>query len=290
MINFLHIMVALLPFMCQCLHKSRLCGRNFESFVLLAKKSGSKSKGADTNSVTQDSPKPARVTSNINVPIRQQIAWAKAYKRLMTSQSTSTGVTKKFRKAKGPKEAEEQYVEIDFKKTKPPAIFVDGYNIIGYINSVEGRNIDFDEARDCLISDLAVLRGATGWWIEVIFDAYESGLGGGSTCIDNVYITYTTASETADNHIERRFAELRQEGFQNMVVATDDKVLQMVAGAVGAGYISANMMVEELRIAYKGWENVETELVQEEKKMRTTIGDSLPEDVRRAIEMMRKGK
>lgn len=42
--------------------------------------------------------------------------------------------------------------------------------------------------------------------------------------VDNILVTYTSSSETADNHIERRFEELRQEGFNNMVVATDDNV------------------------------------------------------------------
>ena len=39
-------------------------------------------------------------------------------------------------------------------------------------------------------------------------------------------------AETADNYIERRFSELSAEGFNNMVVVTDDNVLRMVAGAV----------------------------------------------------------
>ena len=37
------------------------------------------------------------------------------------------------------------------------------YHIIGYINTIEGRNIPLDDARDCLVSDLSVLKGATGW-------------------------------------------------------------------------------------------------------------------------------
>lgn len=106
------------------------------------------------------------------------------------------------------------------------AVIVDGYNIIGYINSVEGRNIDFSDARDCLISDLCVLKGATGWHIEVVFDAYKTGGPEKVESIDNVEVVYTSKEETADNYIERRFGELRQNAYTNMVVATDDKVLQ----------------------------------------------------------------
>lgn len=67
-------------------------------------------------------------------------------------------------------------------------MFVDGYNVIGYINSVEGRDIDLSDARDCLISDLAVLRSATGWYIEVVFDAYQTGGAEVIQQVDNVMV------------------------------------------------------------------------------------------------------
>ena len=51
------------------------------------------------------------------------------------------------------------------------------YNIIGNLNMAENRlssSMDLADARDCLISDLAVLQSSTGWYIEVIFDAYAA--------------------------------------------------------------------------------------------------------------------
>ena len=46
--------------------------------------------------------KPMRVDNNINIPVRQQIAWAKAYKRIMTSSfSSANHVTRKFRQDRG---------------------------------------------------------------------------------------------------------------------------------------------------------------------------------------------
>ena len=75
-----------------------------------------------------------RVSNQINIPIRQQIAWGKAYKRFMQSQTStnSNSAPKKFKQINELKEQEE-YVEIDYKNTRPPAVFVDGYNIIGKI-------------------------------------------------------------------------------------------------------------------------------------------------------------
>ncbi len=45
-----------------------------------------------------------------------------------------------------------------------------------------------------------------------------------------------------------------------MVVATDDGVLRMVAGDQGAGFLSASLLVEEMRVAYNGWEQLQEEL------------------------------
>lgn len=243
------------------------------------------------NQATQALP-PPRVTNQINIPVRQQIAWAKAYKRLTQASSGAgtTHQTKKFRKERTPKQEEEEYVEIDYVNTPPPAVFVDGYNIIGYINSMEGRNLDLESARDCLINDLCVLKAATGWWIEVIFDAYKRGGATHRMSTDNVLITFTSASETADMHIERRFEELRAQGFRNMVVATDDNVLRMIAGSSGSGFLSAEMLVEEMRIAYRGWEILEDELAQESKRNKPTLESMMSPDLREAIESLRKPK
>ena len=106
-----------------------------------------------STSATSTTPSPVaqRVSNRINIPVRQQIAWAKAYKRLMTSQASAGSSTpKKFRQLNEPR-VQEEYYEVDYVNTRPPAVFVDGYNIIGYINTVEGRNIDLEDARDCLI-------------------------------------------------------------------------------------------------------------------------------------------
>lgn len=215
------------------------------------KKASASSVALKIDSPSNSSP---RVTNQINIPVRQQIAWAKARQRLLTQSSQSFGQTTRFRQDKAEKKAEEEYVEVDYHNLKPPVVFVDGYNIIGFINSMQKRTIDMADARDCLISDLSVLKGATGWDIEVIFDAYQV-LGPEKKVIqDGILVTYTSKQETADSHIERRFYELKSEGFQNMIVATDDTVLRMVAGSNGAGYLPASSLLEEMRIAYRGWE------------------------------------
>jgi hypothetical protein len=85
---------------------------NRDLLVMMATKKAKKKKDAASASIaasntaaTPEVRKPMRVDNNINVPVRQQIAWAKAYKRIMSSSfSNSNQITKKFRGDRGPKE------------------------------------------------------------------------------------------------------------------------------------------------------------------------------------------
>lgn len=247
----------------------------------MAKGKGISGQRNDDTSHHLDAP---RVRSDINVPVRQQIAWAKANKRLMTA-SSSSHVPKKFRQERKEKKAKEEYIEVDYQNVRPPFVFVDGYNVIGQMDYKEDGKMDLEEARDRLINDLAVVRGATGWIIEVVFDAYKVKSSGNSMFADGIIITYTSATETADGYIERRFEELRNEGFTNMIVATDDNMVRMSAGVAGCDYLPVSMLLEEIRIAYKGWEKWEEEMRQEAKKHSTfSIGDLLTDDLRAQIE------
>ena len=61
----------------------------------------------------------------------------------------------------------------------------------------------------------------------------------------------------------------------------------MAAGSSGAGFLSAAMLLEELRIAYRGWESAASSLETESRFSRPTIADGLSDELRRAIESMR---
>ena len=213
---------------------------------------------------------PARVSNQLGgVSVRQQIVWARANKRLLQQQAvggarTGNAFKTKFRQKKSTegKQEEEEYEEIDYVNTKPPAIFVDGYNVIGHMRSAsysrgeggdEYSGINFEDARHQLVSDLSVLRAATGWYIEVVFDAYKVKAAQKLEVVDGVCCVYTSAQETADGYIERKFEDLKRQGFTNMVVASDDSMLRTVAGSTGVGFMSAANIVEEMQIAYQSW-------------------------------------
>ena len=236
-------------------------------------------------------PPPRVLRTPGSVSVRQQIAWAKAYKRLMSDSSAAKGPTKKFRRVVGPKVAvkDEELVTVDYQDMKPPAVFVDGYNVIGFANVWEQRvGVSLDEARDRLISDMGVLRGGTGWHIELVFDAYKHSSPERTESIDGVVVTFTSPSETADDCIERRFNTLAQAGFANMVVATDDNLLRMTAQQLGAGFLTCSMLLEEIRIAYSGWEAEEGAMAKTAKEARPTIGDGLTPELKDAISLLRK--
>ena len=78
---------------------------------------------------------PRRVTTQINVPVRQQIAWAKALKRIQTQSkycaeliiksnklgwNSKSFVKTKFRQDKAEKSIMEEYYEVDYHNTQPP--------------------------------------------------------------------------------------------------------------------------------------------------------------------------
>eukprot|EP01031_Cornospumella_fuschlensis_P031461 gene31461-38027_t len=233
-----------------------------------------------TSSVPSEATSP-RVRNDINVPVRRQIAWAKAAKKLMTAAKViGPKVSRKYKKSTNEQPIiDEDLSNVDFSTIKPPAVFVDGYNIIGYMRTVEGTQMNLEEARDCLISDLAILHGATGWHIEVVFDAYQVKGTQNTEEVSGILVTFPASSETADNYIERRFEELRKEGFTNMVVATNDRMLQSVAGSSGLGYLSASMLLKEMRAAYRGWDEYERKLEEEAEKHVPRLGDMISSDM-----------
>ena len=228
-----------------------------------------------------------------SISVRQQIAWARAYRRLNAAAvaSSSARPTRKFRQEKGPKEVEEEYVEIDYVNTLPPVVFVDGYNVIGFINVWEQRNtMALDDARDCLISDLCVLKGGTGWHIELVFDAYKHAAPEKRETVDGVFVTFTRQSETADDCIERRFNELSRAGHTNMIVVTDDQLLRGTAEQLGAGFLTCGQLLEEMRIAYRGWELAEEDMTRVAKAARPTIGDGVSAELKEAISTLKAAK
>ena len=253
--------------------------------VLFAGKKKKKKVLRGSGAESKDKSAPQRVSSDMNVSVRKQIQYAKAYKRLVNASTNSKQHVPRVKKPKAPKPEREEYVEIDYENTAPPMLFVDGYNIIGYINSVEGRRVSMDEARDCLVADLCVLASATGWAIECVFDAYDNPMnaGGTRTQQDGIFVYYTSRADTADSYIEGRINDMTG---RQTVVATDDMVLRSAAISMGSGFLTASMVCEEFRMAYRGWEIAEEEMEREAKQLRRSVSGKASQEVRASIREM----
>ena len=83
---------------------------------------------APTETATQTTSKPWRVSSDTfvkigdkskRIPVKVQIAWAKAYKRLQAKENDK-GVTKRWRQENVRNLTVEEYTEIDYQNTQPP--------------------------------------------------------------------------------------------------------------------------------------------------------------------------
>ena len=182
---------------------------------------------------------------------------------------------------------------IDYRAIKPPAIVVDGYNVIGYLT--RQSSIDsLEDARDELIADLRVLAGTSGWFIEVVFDAYKASSfnrfsAASKASNDGIKVTYTSASETADNYIESRFNQLKMNNFTNMVVATDDNLLRVVAGSMGSGYLSCEMLIEEIKSSYNMWENMQLQMSNTDRTRfnNMTVENMLNDEIKEVYRTMK---
>ncbi len=209
-------------------------------------------------------------------------------------------VKTKFRQLKGIKRSNSTsstaiaIENIDYSTIKPPAIVVDGYNVIGYLtrqNSIDS----LEDARDELIADLRVLAGTSGWFIEVVFDAYKATSfnrfsTASKTPYDGIKVTYTSASETADNYIENRFNQLKMNNFTNMVVATDDNLLRVVAGSMGSGYLSCEILIEEIKSSYNMWENMQLQMsnIERTRFNNMTVENMLNDEIKEVYRTMKK--
>lgn len=152
------------------------------------KKKPASSEGAEIAQVT---PTAQRVSTDINVPIRLQIAYGQARKQRIAASQTSfrQSNNNKVQKTKYRKVIDEETEEIARqiraeRASEPrwdvilsrqgvsPLVMVDGYNLIHAWPRLKKWMVQGElyRARDALVSDLEDLKIIKGWRIEVVFD------------------------------------------------------------------------------------------------------------------------
>ena len=168
-------------------------------------------------------------------------------------------------------------------------LIVDGYNVINVRKPVR-ESLVLEDARQQLNERLHDYAGYSGQQVILVYDAWLSDRGRRSTeKRDQLEIVFTMKGETADCYIERLCDELEDDIRMRRAevrVATSDLVEQTIAFGRGAVRLSSRELLLEMDMA----RTARGACVRTPGKRGSTVEDRLPEDVRRKLEMLRRGE
>jgi predicted RNA-binding protein with PIN domain len=140
-------------------------------------------------------------------------------------------------------------------RSLPQAVFlVDGYNIIGTWSCLK-RTRDqagLEAARWELVEALTDYSAFQGYETQIVFDAhYQNTSSNKEVITELVSVYYTDFGQTADTYIEKACASLRpaiaQSLISRVIVATSDRVQQLMVQGYGAEWLSAQQLCYEVR-------------------------------------------
>ena len=127
-------------------------------------------------------------------------------------------------------------------------LLVDGYNIIGAWSYLKKTRDDdgLEAARWQLIEALISYSAFQGFVTQVVFDAqYQNTCSNQETITENLSVHYTDFGQTADTYIEKACASriyLRRDQPLRLIVATSDRVQQLMVLGYGAEWMSAQQL------------------------------------------------
>ena len=171
-------------------------------------------------------------------------------------------------------------------------LIVDGYNIINARrDGAPGGPASLADARDRLLSELMDYAGYSDQQVVLVFDAWMSDR---TTRTEEkrgaVTIVYTQKGEIADRYIERLCDDLASDIEYRRVevrVASSDALEQTIVLGRGASRMSARELMAEM--GQLRAEGIRHTAPARPSMRRSTIGERLPEDVRRRLDELRKG-
>ncbi len=150
-------------------------------------------------------------------------------------------------KKKSAPKNEKEYVYKPMQK-KESFLLVDGYNIIfasEKLSSIADKNLD--GARDALIDICINYQGSMGMTLILVFDAYKvKGNPGSVQKVNNIYVVYTKEAETADQYIEKTVHVMANSKNCDIMVATSDRLEQMIIYGDGAVRIPAREFMKRV--------------------------------------------
>lgn len=172
---------------------------------------------------------------------------------------------------------------------RPPKklVIVDGYNVMNAWRK-DTQSARLADLRDALAERLINYAGYSGQDVILVFDAWMSGrMMRTEEHMGPLRIVYTQKNETADHYIERLCDSLAREvelGRLEIRVATSDNVEQTVVLGRGAMRMSARELLAEMdQVRTAGG-------TRPARPKKATVMDRLPEEIRRRLDEMRKGR
>lgn len=172
-------------------------------------------------------------------------------------------------------------------------LLVDGYNIIGAWSDLKKTRdrAGLEAARGELISALIDYSALQGYATQVVFDAqYQNTCSSQEIINENLSVHYTNFGQTADTYIEKLCASLRpylkQSHLCRLIVATSDRVQQLVVVGYGAEWMSAQQLNYEVESTLK------TSLSKYKQRKQSTsrfLANSIDAKARQKLAQLRMG-
>jgi len=163
-------------------------------------------------------------------------------------------------------------------------LIVDGYNVIHYGDDLKRLSeIQLEEAREKLISDLNGYSGFTGWETILVFDAYQQdSFKTREEMIGRIKVVFTEKNKTADDYIEKLVYSLPRS--YTVRVVTSDYTLQRMVLASGAQRVPSRELLEDMAITLKKFRD---EKKKYQPKQGATISDFMDEETLEKFRKMR---
>jgi predicted RNA-binding protein with PIN domain len=167
-------------------------------------------------------------------------------------------------------------------------LIVDGYNLMHADDELEAlMRQDLEAARELLVSKLEEYCAREERTAEIVFDA--AGRGGPAASEQRapfLKVTYTAEGQSADSYIEK-LAYREPEGSRGAaLLITGDYDQQKIASGAGLLRMSSREFVLEMRRSHD--DATETIRARGGRPRRSTLAARIPEDVRAALESLRK--
>lgn len=171
-------------------------------------------------------------------------------------------------------------------KFKPKKyLIVDGYNIINAWEELKKvADVDFEGAREKLISSVLEYGELKGFKSYVVFDAYKvKGLSEKIEERKHITVVYTKQNQTADSYIEKFISGLSK--YDEVSVATSDFAEQQIVLGKGGRRISAREFINDLKAEKK---KIKTRNKKNTKVHRNKIEDTLDDNTYEKLEKIRR--